>query len=129
MPFPRKAFRKQSSAAALAGAGLLRGYPPMAMKEKPAAKTRASRAAHAALGSRPVWQGHLRLSLVSCPIALYGATTRASDVSFHMLNPKTHNRIRMIATDPDTGPVERADLVKGYEIAKNKYVVVTNEEI
>ena len=46
-----------------------------------------------------------------------------------MLNPETNNRIRMIATDPDTGPVERADLVKGYEIEKNKYVIVTNEEI
>ncbi|HEY4940485.1 MAG TPA: Ku protein [Rhizomicrobium sp.] len=99
----------------------------MATKRKPAAKKPA--AAHAHLSSRPVWQGHLRLSLVSCPIALYGATSRSSDVSFHMINPETNNRIRMIATDPDTGPVERADLVKGYEIEKNKYVIVSNEEI
>src|SRR6201996_5858579 len=81
------------------------------------------------LSSRPIWQGNLRLSLVSCPVALYGATTRASDVSFHLLNPDTNNRIRMIPTDPDTGPVERADLVKGYEISKNKYVVLSNEEL
>jgi DNA end-binding protein Ku len=81
------------------------------------------------LSARPVWQGQLRLSLVSCPVALYGATTRASDISFHLLNPDTNNRIRMIPTDPDTGPVERADLVKGYEITKNKYVVLTNEEL
>jgi DNA end-binding protein Ku len=80
-------------------------------------------------GGRPAWQGHLRLSLVSCPVALYGATTRSSDISFHMLNPETNNRIRMIPTDPDTGPVERKDLVKGYEIEKNKYVIVTNEEL
>jgi DNA end-binding protein Ku len=78
---------------------------------------------------RPTWSGHLRLSLVSCPVALYGATTRTSDVSFHLLNPETNNRIRMIPTDPDTGPVERKDLVKGYEIEKNKYVIVTNEEL
>jgi len=78
---------------------------------------------------RPTWQGHLRLSLVSCPVALYGATTRTSDISFHLLNPETNNRIRMIPTDPDTGPVERKDLVKGYEIAKNHYVIVTNEEL
>jgi DNA end-binding protein Ku len=78
---------------------------------------------------RPTWQGHLRLSLVSCPVALYGATTRTSDISFHLLNPETNNRIRMIPTDPDTGPVERKDLVKGYEIEKNKYVIVTNEEL
>jgi DNA end-binding protein Ku len=81
------------------------------------------------LSSRPIWQGQLRLSLVSCPVALYGATSRGSDISFHLLNPETNNRIRMIPTDPDTGPVERADLVKGYEISKNHYVVVTAEEL
>jgi DNA end-binding protein Ku len=85
--------------------------------------------ADARRGGRPAWQGHLRLSLVSCPVALYGATTRTNDISFHMLNPETNNRIRMIPTDPDTGPVERKDLVKGYEIEKNKYVIVTNEEL
>jgi DNA end-binding protein Ku len=81
------------------------------------------------LSSRPVWQGNLRLSLVSCPVALYGATDRSSDISFHLLNPQTNNRIRMIPTDPDTGPVERADLVKGYEISKEHYVVLSNEEL
>jgi len=81
------------------------------------------------LSRRPLWQGNLRLSLVSCPIALYSATSRRSDISFHLLNPKTNNRIRMIPTDPDAGPVERADLVKGYEITKNHYVTVTPEEL
>ena len=81
------------------------------------------------LSSRPMWQGQLRLSLVSCPVALYGATSRTADISFHLLNPDTNNRIRMIPTDPDTGPVERADLVKGYEISKNHYVVLSNDEI
>jgi len=81
------------------------------------------------LSSRPVWQGQLRLSLVSCPVALFGATTKSSDISFHLLNPETNNRIRMVPTDPDTGPVERADLVKGYEIAKNRYVVLSNDEL
>jgi len=81
------------------------------------------------LSSRPIWQGSLRLSLVSCPVALYGATSRTADISFHLLNPETNNRIRMIPTDPDTGPVERADLVKGYEISKNHYVVLSNDEL
>jgi len=81
------------------------------------------------LSARPMWQGSLRLSLVSCPVALYGATSRTADVSFHLLNPETNNRIRMIPTDPDTGPVERADLVKGYEISKNHYVVLSNDEL
>ncbi|MEI9988747.1 MAG: Ku protein [Rhizomicrobium sp.] len=104
----------------------------MAARKKAKAKAHEAPAhtAHARRGGgRPAWQGHLRLSLVSCPVALYGATTRSNDISFHMLNPKTNNRIRMIPTDPDTGPVERKDLVKGYEIEKNKYVVVTNEEL
>jgi len=81
------------------------------------------------LAGRPLWQGNLRLSLVSCPIALYSATSRRSDVSFHLLNPKTNNRIRMVPTDPECGPVERSDLVKGYEITKNHYVTVTADEL
>lgn len=81
------------------------------------------------LSSRPMWQGSLRLSLVSCPVALFNATSRTSDISFHLLNPQTNNRIRMIPTDPDTGPVQRSDLVKGYEICKNHYVVLSNEEL
>ncbi len=81
------------------------------------------------LSRRPIWEGHLRLSLVSCPVALYSATSRSSDISFHLLNPKTNNRIRMIPTDPDEGPVERSDLVKGYEIEKNHYVIVTPDEL
>jgi DNA end-binding protein Ku len=71
----------------------------------------------------------LRLSLVSCPVALFTATSRSSDISFHLLNPETNNRIHMVPTDPDTGPVERGDLVKGYEVSKNNYVVVTPKEL
>ena len=55
------------------------------------------------LSQRPVWQGHLRLSLVSCAVGLYKATTTANDISFNLINPRTGNRIRMITTDPDTG--------------------------
>ena len=78
---------------------------------------------------RPTWQGHLRLSLVSCPVALYTATSRAGEVHFNMLHKKTHNRIRMIPTDPELGPIERSDIVKGFEISKDHYVVVTQDEI
>lgn len=78
--------------------------------------------------ARPTWQGHLKLSLVTCPVALYTATTKTNDVSFHLINPKTNNRIRMVATDPDTGPVERSDLVKGYELSKDEYVLFDNAD-
>jgi DNA end-binding protein Ku len=81
------------------------------------------------MANRPTWQGHLKLSLVTCPVALYTAVEAAGDVHFNLINPKTNNRIRMITTDPDAGPVDRADLVKGYEVEKGKYVLVTDEEI
>ena len=109
-----------------------------AKKKKAKAKKRSSPAVHhraandtgeARLSTRPIWQGNLRLSLVSCPVALFGAVSRSNDISFHLLNPETNNRIRMVPTDPDTGPVERKDLVKGYELEKNKYVVIENDEL
>ena len=78
---------------------------------------------------RPTWQGHLRLSLVTCPVALYTATNSGGEVHFNLINPKTNNRIKMITTDPETGPVERSDLVKGYEVSKGEYILMTDEEI
>jgi DNA end-binding protein Ku len=81
------------------------------------------------MATRPTWQGYLRLSLVSCPVALYTATSRSGEVHFNMLSKKTHNRVRMIPTDPEEGPIDRADIVKGYEISKGHYVVITDEEI
>ena len=75
------------------------------------------------MAARPTWQGHLKLSLVTCPVALYTATSSAADVRFHLINPATNNRIRMVTTDPDTGPVERSDLVKGYEVSAGEYVL------
>jgi DNA end-binding protein Ku len=112
----------------------------MAAKKKAKAKKRkavhhkahhkaANDTGEARLSTRPIWQGNLRLSLVSCPVALFGAVSRSNDISFHLLNPETNNRIRMVPTDPDTGPVERKDLVKGYELEKNKYVIMDNEEL
>lgn len=75
------------------------------------------------MAARPTWQGHLKLSLVTCPVALYTATSSSAHVSFHLINPDTNNRIRMVPTDPDAGPVERSDLVKGYEVSKDEYVL------
>jgi DNA end-binding protein Ku len=78
---------------------------------------------------RPSWQGHLKLSLVTCPVALFTATNSGGDVHFNLINPKTNNRIKMITTDPDTGPIERSELVKGYEVSKGEYILLTDEEI
>ncbi len=78
---------------------------------------------------RPTWQGHLKLSLVTCPVSLYTATNSGGDIHFNLINPKTNNRIKMITTDPDTGPVDRSELVKGYEVSKGEYILLTNDEI
>jgi DNA end-binding protein Ku len=80
--------------------------------------------------ARPTWQGHLKLSLVTCPVALFNAISPRGDVHFNLINPATGNRIRMITVDAGTEkPVERKKLVKGFEISKGEYVTVTPAEI
>jgi len=79
---------------------------------------------------RPTWEGHLRLSLVTCPVALYTATERSADIHFNLINPETNNRIRMQSVDAGTGePVDRADLVRGFAVSKNRYVLFEKEEL
>lgn len=83
-----------------------------------------------ALPARPLWRGHLKLSLVSCPVALFNAISESEDIHLHFLNPDTGNRIRYQSVDAETEEVvERADLVKGYEFQKDRYVTLTNEEL
>src|ERR1044072_7853428 len=98
-------------------------------KRREAPRTKARNFSPPGLSFRPAWQGHLRLSLVSCAVGLYKATTASGDISFNLINPETGNRIRMVTTDPDTGPVERSSLVKGYAVEQNNYVLFTDEEI
>ncbi len=87
-----------------------------------------AKAQHKAM--KPTWEGHLRLSLVTCPVALFSATERSAEVHFNLINPKTNNRIKMQTIDAGTGDVvERGDLVKGFAVAKNKYVLLDKEEL
>jgi DNA end-binding protein Ku len=82
------------------------------------------------MAARPSWEGHLRLSLVTCPVALWPATTEAETVRFNMINPKTNNRISMRTVDSGTGEeVSRGDLVKGYQVAKGEYVLFDKDEL
>lgn len=81
------------------------------------------------MASRPSWRGHLKLSLVACPVSLFPATTAANEVHFHLINPATGNRIRMQTIDPEAGEVERRDLVKGYEVEKDRHILLTDEEL
>jgi DNA end-binding protein Ku len=81
------------------------------------------------MAARPSWQGHLRLSLVTCPVALYPATSEADTVRFNLINPQTNNRIKMKTVDGGTGEeVSRSDLVKGFAVAKNQYVLLDKED-
>jgi DNA end-binding protein Ku len=66
---------------------------------------------------------------VTCPVALYPATTEAETVRLNLINPETNNRIRMKTVDAVTGePLKREDLVKGYEVAKNEYILLDKED-
>jgi DNA end-binding protein Ku len=81
------------------------------------------------MAERPIWRGHLRLALVTCPIALYTARRDAGDLHFNLINPETGNRIRMLTVDSATEkPVSRRDLVKGYEFKKDHYLLLGDED-
>ncbi len=81
------------------------------------------------MAQRPIWEGHLRLSLVACPVSLYTATSTASDIHFHLVNPTTGHRVRTQTVDPEGSEVDRKTLVRGYEFEKDRYLLLTNEEI
>jgi DNA end-binding protein Ku len=79
---------------------------------------------------RPYWKGYLKLSLVSCPIALHTAVSGGERVAFRQINKKTGNRLRQQLVDEVTRePVEAADKGRGYEYAKGAYIPVEDEEI
>jgi len=79
---------------------------------------------------RAYWKGYLRLSLVSCPIALFPATSEREKISFHQLNRETGHRIRYRRVDEESGEEVPSDqIVKGYEVAKGEYVEITDEEL
>lgn len=82
------------------------------------------------MAPRPNWKGFLKLSLVSCSIALYPATSSSQRIRFNILNRKTGNRIRNDVIDAETGrPVDQEDRVKGYQVEKGEYVLVEDDEL
>src|SRR5579863_8356514 len=82
------------------------------------------------MAGRASWKGYLKLSLVSCPVKLYPATSStAGKISFNLLHKDTLNRVQQKYHDPELGEIDRADLVKGYQFEKDRYVVVTAEEL
>ncbi len=82
------------------------------------------------MAPRANWKGYLRLSLVSCPVALFPATSEREKVTFHQINRKTGHRVRMMRVDEETGEeVPYEDIVKGYEVGDREYIEVTPEEL
>ena len=82
------------------------------------------------MAPRAYWKGFLRLSLVSCPIQLFPATSEREKISFNQINKETGNRIRYRKVDEDTGEEVRPDeIVKGYQVDKGRYVEINDEEI
>ncbi len=82
------------------------------------------------MAPRAYWKGYLKLSLVSCPIALYPATSSSERVSFNRINKKTGNRLKQQQLDAETGePVDKEDIGRGYEIGKGQYLQVEDDEI
>jgi DNA end-binding protein Ku len=82
------------------------------------------------MAPRANWKGFLRLSLVTCPVALYPATSDAEKVSFNQLNRKTGHRIKYAKVDADTGEeVDNEDIVKGYKVDTDTFIEVTKEEL
>ena len=82
------------------------------------------------MAPRANWKGFLRLSLVTCPVALYPATSDTEKVSFNQINRKTGNRIKYQRVDAVTGEdVDNADIVKGYKVDADSYIEVTKDEL
>src|SRR5215208_8125969 len=80
--------------------------------------------------ARANWKCYLRLSLVSCPIALYPATSESEKVRFNQLSKSTGNRIRYSKVDAETGEeVDSEDIVKGYQVSKGQYIEITEEDL
>jgi DNA end-binding protein Ku len=79
---------------------------------------------------RAYWKGYLKLSLVTCPVALYPASSQADKTHFHQINRKTGNRLRQQMVDEETGrPVDKEQKGRGYEVSKGKYVEIEPDEL
>ena len=79
---------------------------------------------------RAYWKGYLKLSLVTCPVALFPASSQANKTHFHQINRKTGNRLRQQMVDEETGrPVDKEQKGRGYEVSKGKYVEIEPEEL
>jgi len=81
------------------------------------------------MAARPIWRGQVRLGLVSIPVELYPATKSGATIQFHQVHEPSGKRIKYEKVVPGIGPVDRDEIVKGYEVSKGHYVLLDPEEI
>jgi len=81
------------------------------------------------MAARPIWRGQIRLALVSIPVELFPATRSGAQIQFHQVHEPTGKRIKYEKVVPGIGPVDRDEIVKGYEVSKGHYVLLDPEEI
>ncbi|WP_305778509.1 Ku protein, partial [Novosphingobium rosa] len=79
--------------------------------------------------TRAYWQGQIRLALVSIPVEVYPATRSGAAISFHQIHERTGKRIRYEKVAPGVGPVDRDEIIRGYEVSKDEYILLDDEEI
>ena len=81
------------------------------------------------MAARAIWRGQIRLALVSIPVELFPATKSGAQIQFHQVHEPSGKRIRYEKVVPGIGPVDRDEIVKGYEVSKGEYVLLDPEEI
>ena len=81
------------------------------------------------MAARPAWRGQIRLALVSIPVEIYPATKSGAQIQFHQVHEPSGKRIKYEKVVPGIGPVDRDEIVKGYEVSKGHYVLLDPEEI
>ncbi len=81
------------------------------------------------MAARPIWRGQIRLALVSIPVEIYSATKSGATIAFHQIHEPSGKRIKYEKVVPGIGPVDRDEIIKGYEVSKGEYVLLEPEEI
>ena len=81
------------------------------------------------MAARPAWRGQIRLALVSIPVEIYSATKSGKSIAFHQVHEPSGKRVRYEKVVPGIGPVDRDEILKGYEVSKGEYVLLDPEEI
>ena len=80
------------------------------------------------MAPRAYWKGYLKLSLVSCPVALFPASSEREKISFNQINKKTGHRYRKVDAETEQ-EVDSSDIIKGYEVGKGQYIEIAPEEL